>query len=246
MNSFSIFIGLGTFLGLLLTGWRAPKKETLRYVDAAVLALFFALIVGRAFAVATSWGYYSSHLGEIFQVWLGGLSSIGALVGGVLAIFVISVWWKLPAGLLADTLFPLAGALGITAWLGCWFNACSYGVPSNAWWALEARDEWGVVASRIPVQLIGAILTLVIVWLVDWAARHSTIPGLTANLGLFGISTLLFTLSYLRADPVPIWLGLRLEAWGAIGLMIFSGLLAVVLLVRWKYKKSPIPNRRVA
>jgi prolipoprotein diacylglyceryltransferase len=246
VNSFSIFIGLGTLLGLLMAGWRAPKKETLRYVDAAVLALFIALIVSRAFAVAASWGYYSSHFVEVFQVWLGGLSSIGALAGGVLAIFVISFWWKLPAGLLADTLFPLVGALGITSWLGCWFNACSYGSLSHAWWALEARDEWGVMASRIPVQLIGAILTLVIVWLMDWAARRLTIPGLTACFGLFGISALIFAISYLRADPMPIWDGLRLEAWGAIGVMVLSSLLAVVLLVHWKYKKSPIPNRRVS
>jgi len=245
VQSFSIFLGLGTLAGLLLTAWRAPKKETLRYVDAAVVAMFIALVCSRAFAVIVNWGYYGSHLADIPQVWLGGLSSIGALTGGVLAIFILALWWKLPTGLLADTLLPLVGILIISSWLGCWFNTCSYGSPSNAWWALPARDEWGVVAPRIPVQLIGALFTLAIVWWSDWAARRWTIPGLSAGLGLFGNTTLLFALSYLRADPVPIWQGLRLEAWGAIGLMVLSGLIVVVLLVRWKGKKIPVPTGRV-
>jgi phosphatidylglycerol---prolipoprotein diacylglyceryl transferase len=240
VQSFSIFLGLGSLAGLLMVGWRAPKKETIRYLDATVAAMFIALVISRLFTVLTNWGYYGSHPAEIPQVWLGGLSSVGALTGGALAILILALGWKLPAGLLADTLFPLVGMLTITSWLGCWFNACSYGSPSSAWWALPVRDEWGIVSSRIPVQLIGAFITLVIVWLADWAARRRTIPGLTSAIGLFGISALLFVLSYLRADPVLIWQGLRLEAWGAIGLLLLSGLLVVVLLVRWKGKKLPV------
>ncbi|HSB66658.1 MAG TPA: prolipoprotein diacylglyceryl transferase family protein [Anaerolineales bacterium] len=246
MQSFSIFLGLGTLAGLLLAGWRAPQKETIRYLDAAVITLFIALISSRAFAVLVNWGYYASHLGEIFQVWQGGLSSIGALVGGVLAICIVSSWWKLPLGLLADILLPLAGALAITSWLGCWMGACAYGLPSGSWLAVPARDEWGVLAERVPVQLIGALMTLVIIWVTDLAGRRVAIAGLTAAIGLFDISSVIFVLSYLRADPVPIWQGLRLEAWGSIGIMLLSGLIVVVLLVRWRAKKRIASDRRVS
>jgi hypothetical protein len=47
----------------------------------------------------------------------------------------------------------------------------------------------------------------------------------------------LFSLSYLRADPTPIWNGLRLDAWGAAGLMLFSALSLVVLLIYGKPMK---------
>jgi phosphatidylglycerol:prolipoprotein diacylglycerol transferase len=238
-------MGLGALAGLLLVAWRAPKKETIRYVDAAVFALFIALLGSRALFVITNWSYYGSRLGEVIQVWQGGLSSIGALLGGILAIFILVAWWKLPIGLLADTLFPLVGALTITSWLGCWVNTCSYGNPSNAWWALPARDVWGVMAGRIPVQLAGSVLTLALTWLIDRLGKRMETPGLAASLGMLGISAIVFALSYLRADPMPIWHGLRLEAWGAIGLMVFSGLIVVVLLVRWKLNKPPEPNRRV-
>jgi len=245
VQSFSIILGLGTLAGLLLTSWRAPQKETFRYLDAAVITLFIALIGSRAVFVVVNWGYYASHLGEIIQVWLGGLSSIGALVGGVLAICLLSAWWKLPIGLLADSLLPLAGALAITSWLGCWMGTCAYGLPSGSWFAIPARDEWGVLVARLPVQLIGAFMTLVIIWVSDVAGRRVAIAGLTAAIGLFDISCVIFALSYLRADPMPIWHGLRLEAWGGLGIMLFSGLLVVVLLMRWKANKRIAPNGRI-
>jgi prolipoprotein diacylglyceryltransferase len=237
MQPFSLLLGLGALTGLLLAGWRAPKKETIRYVDAGVGILFGALLGSRAMTVAINFNYYQSHPGEIFQVWLGGLSGIGALAGGILALIIVAGWWRIPTGLLADTLLPLVGALTVTGWLGCWVDRCSYGVPTNAWWSIPGRDEWGVLVARVPVQLIGATLSLVFIWLLDRASKRLPVPGLSASIGLFGLSAVMFGLSYLRADPTPIWQGLRLEAWGAIGLMIFSTITVVVLLLGWKFKK---------
>ena len=242
MQSFSILLGLGALLGLLLTVWRAPKKEAERYLDAGLWILLVALVGGRAMAVAVNFKYYQTHTGEMLQVWLGGLSGIGALAGGMIAIIILSLWWKLPAGKLADTLLPLAGAIVITAWLGCWVDSCGYGTPSEVWWAIPGRDEWGVLANRLPVQLLGAILTLVLVWSLDWASKRIPIPGLMAAIGLFGISAVIFTLSFLRADPIPSLNGLRLEAWAAIGLMIISLSAVVVLLLHWKLKKEENPR----
>jgi phosphatidylglycerol:prolipoprotein diacylglycerol transferase len=237
MQPFSLLLGLGALAGLLLTGWRAPQKEMIRYVDAGVFTLFGALLGSRALTVAVNFNYYQTHMSEIYQVWLGGLSGIGALVGGILAVFILAVGWRMPLGSLADALLPLAGALTITAWMGCWVDGCGYGVPSSAWWAVPARDEWGVLANRIPVQMVGAALTLVIIWLLDRSSKRLSVHGMSATIGLFGLSAVVFGLSYLRSDPTPIWNGLRLDAWGAIGLMIFSSVAVVILLLRWKYKK---------
>ncbi len=245
MQLFSVLLGAGSLAGLLLAGWRAPQKEAIRYVDAAVLAMFIALLTSRAVYVAVNWAYYATHLLEIIQVWQGGLSGPGALAGGMLAVIILALGWKFPAGLLADTLQPLVGSITLASWLGCWLGTCSYGPPSAAWFALPARDEWGVMASRVPVQVMGAALTLLITWLIDWAGRRVRVAGLSASIGVFGIAGVLFALSYLRADPVPIWHGLRLEAWGALGLMVISGGVVVVLLARLKLKGLSILKRRV-
>jgi phosphatidylglycerol:prolipoprotein diacylglycerol transferase len=238
MTMFSPLLGAGALAGLILVSWRAAQKERLRYLDASLVALFGALVGSRMLAVAVNWTYYQAHIGEVFQVWKGGLSSTGALWGGILAVIIISWVWRKPLGLLADTLFPLAGTLAIAAWMGCWLGGCSYGVAADIWWALPSRDEWGVVASRVPVQLIGAAATLLIIWLLDTVGRRLPVRGMGAMLGLLGLSAVLFGLSYLRIDPTPIWRGLRLEAWGALGLMILSGLTVVVLLAYWQVKEN--------
>ena len=238
MQPFSILLGLGVLLGLLLTVWRAPEKEASRYLEAGLWVLLGALVGSRAMTVVVNFTYYQSHPGEIVQVWLGGLSGMGALAGGILVIIILALWWKLPVGKLADMLLPLAGTLTIAAWLGCWVDSCGYGLASDMWWALPGRDEWGVLTNRVPVQLMGAIITLVLIWLLDWAGKRLPIPGLNAAIGLFGMSAVIIALSFLRADPTPIWNGLRLEAWGAIGLIIFSLSSVVVLLSRWKIRKK--------
>lgn len=238
MQPFSILLGLGALLGLLMTVWRVPQKETSHYLDAALWVLLGALVGGRLMTVVVNFSYFQRHAGEIVQVWQGGLSGIGAIAGGMLMIFILALWSKYPAGTLADALLPLAGALAITAWLGCWVDGCSYGFTSEQWWALPGRDEWGVLANRVPVQLLGATLTLAIIWLLDRAGKRISIPGIMAAVGLFGASAVLFLLSYLRADPTPLWNGLRLEAWGAIGMMIFSLIVLMVLLLREKFGKG--------
>jgi prolipoprotein diacylglyceryltransferase len=237
MQLFSLVLGVGALTGLFLISLRAPEKERIRYVDAGVLTLFGALIGGRGLSVAVNFNYYSLHQGEIFKVWRGGFSGIGALVGGILVIFILALYWRIPLGVLADALLPLAGTMTIAAWMGCWLSSCSYGLTSDAWWALPSGDEWGVIADRVPVQLMGAGATLVMIWLLDWEGRRLAIHGTGAALGLFGLSAVLFGLSYLRVDPTLIWNGLRLEAWGAAGLMLFSALSLVVLFIYWKIKK---------
>lgn len=237
MQSFSIFLGLGTFLGLLLVVWRAPQKEALRYLDAGLWTLLGALIGSRVAYVLVNLRYYQAQPGEILQVWLGGLSSIGALAGGLIAIIILSRLWKIPAGKLADMLFPLAATLAVTAWLGCWVDSCAYGKPADPWWALPARDEWGVLEKRVPVQLLGAIATLVFMWILESASNRLPVPGLSASAGLFSLSAVILALSILRSDPTLIWNGFRLEAWGAIGLMITSCIIGLLLWLRWRIKK---------
>src|SRR4030042_324772 len=162
MQPFSILLGLGVLLGLLLTVWRAPEKKASRYLEAGLWVLWGALVGSRAMTVVINFTYYQSHPGEIVQVWLGGLSGMGALAGGILVIILLALW--------------------------------------------------GVLTNRVPVQLMGAIITLVLIWLLDWAGKRLPIPGLNAAIGLFGMSAVIIALSFLRADPTPIWNGFRLAA----------------------------------
>ena len=135
----------------------------------------------------------------------------------------------LPLGQLADGLVPLLMLVSLAAWIGCWLDGCAYGPESLAWWSLPARDEWGLLSWRFPTQLLAALLTLALFWLVDRWRPGRKIPGLTASLAVIGLMAIILAASFLRADPGLVWNGLRLDAWAALGFGLLAGLLAGIL-----------------
>lgn len=232
---FALLLGLGATAGLGWVAWQTPSEQTRRYVDAGLFVLLGSALGGRGAYVAVHWPYFQAHLWEIPQLHLGGLAWPGALAGWLLALVLFAILAREPLGTLADALLPLAGSITVSAWLGCWVDGCAYGSTIDSWWAIPARDEWGTLAPRGPVQLLGALLTLGIFWLLNrnWNWLHS--PGLSANLGLLGLSLELFVLSFLRSDPAPFWHGLRLETWAALAFVAASVLPLLIRTERTRY-----------
>jgi prolipoprotein diacylglyceryltransferase len=191
---------------------------------------------GRLAHVAAAWPYYSERLLDIPQVWLGGLSGPGALCGGLLAIGLLAVFTRQKLGALADGYLPLAAALVVSAWLACWADGTVYGPETAGWWGLPARDEWGEISRRAPLQMVGACLSLGVFW---YAERHrdSKRPGLAASLALFGLGLLILATAWLRADLSPTWAGLRPEAWGGLGFTLLA--VAAYLLARLPRRWPP-------
>ena len=227
---FSLLLGLGAGLGLAWAAGRAKPRQVSGVLDAGFAGLLGALLGGRLVYVAVHWAYFAAHLGEIPQVQLGGLAWPGAMLGGGLALLLVARLTQVPFGRLLEALIPLATVLAVCIWLACWLEGIAYGPAVDAWWALPARDEWGVLTRRFPVQLLGAALTLGLAWLVDRPSGRARggllqgldhfLPGHTALLWVVGFSLILLALTLLRADPAPTWLGLRLDAWAALALLI--------------------------
>jgi prolipoprotein diacylglyceryltransferase len=234
MDVFSLLLGLGAAAGLIWVATKSPEKKAHRNVDAGIAALFGALVGGRIAYVAVNWGYFQGHLVEIPEAWKGGISGLGALAGSVLALALLAVYIRPTAGELGDALLPLATTLTIAAWMGCWLDGSAYGAQVDTWWGLQARDEWGILFPRVPVQLIGALLALSLFWSVERISARLPIAGQAAGLALLGLSVELFGLSFLRADPTPYWRGMRLDAWGALALACLASIyLAHTLLRMW-------------
>lgn len=229
---FSILLGSGAAIGLLWAGLQSHKDEAVMVVNAGLVALLGGLLAGRATYAAVHWSYFQLHKAEIPRLFLGGLSWPGALAGGILAVFVYAALVRRPAMHFLDALLPLAGTVAVGAWLGCWLDGCAYGPPIQAWWALPARNEWGTIARRVPVQLMGAVLILITVGLVDLYRPRLRIAGQAALLALFAFGVQMFCLSFLRADAVPAWLGLHLETWSALLLAACSLFVLLVLVLR--------------
>jgi prolipoprotein diacylglyceryltransferase len=194
VDIFSMLLGVGAGAGLIWVAFRAPEKQALSYVDAGLVALLGGLVGGRAVYVAVNWGYFEGHLVEIPQVWLGGFSGLGALAGSVLAVAQLALFVRQTFGELADALLPLATSIVTAAWLACWLDGCAYGAPVEAWWGVQARDEWGILLPRVPVQLIGALLSLGLFWSLERITDRLPVSGQAAGLAVLSLSLILFGL----------------------------------------------------
>lgn len=225
--TFAILVSCGVTLGLYWSIMEAPEELAKTRLEAGVGLLGGALVGSRLAYVAINWQYFRLHPFEAIQAQLGGLTWFGAIVGWLISLHIYSKARQVNLGELGDHLLPLVACLTTTVWLGCWIDGIAYGAPSAAWWALPARDEWGVLKPRLPVQVIGAISTIALFWLLDrignWKrAGWISQTGMKTTLALVIIGMQMLSLSFLRADPAPIWRGLRSDTWLAIAIIAIS------------------------
>jgi phosphatidylglycerol---prolipoprotein diacylglyceryl transferase len=177
-----------------------------------------ALIGARAWHVVTDWSLYVDSLWLALAIWNGGLSILGAMVGGGLGLvawawMTNSSWEK--AKLLGDALalsLPLGQAIG--RW-GNYVNQELYGFPTRLPWGIfiapayrlpEFRD-----ATRFhPLFLYESILVLG-VWVVLWWQARKTWPLPPARRGwlaaqyVIAYALIRFWLDFGRPDRPVLW-----------------------------------------
>lgn len=246
VSYFAAIIGVGAAAGLYrisrpaVGGQSAPRTRQLdasARLNSALLVLLGALAGSRAGYVLVNWEYFRTHLGDTLQVWLGGLAWPGALLGGLLVFGGLVLAWRRPAGALADALLPILAPLVVAAWLGCWQAGSFYGpaLAARTWWAVTARDEWAQVLYRWPLQPAAALLSLLVLGLAERTGSGHAPQGRAASQGWLGLCLLLLGLTFGRADPAPVWNGLRLDVWAGLSLTF----LALVL-----FGLSFVPKKR--
>lgn len=219
--AFSLLVGAGASLGMgrVLTG--APVESRGRAAAAGFALLLVALAGARIV-------YQFNHPAAPFDLPLGGLSWGGAMLSGWLALPFAAALAGIPAGRLADLLFPLAATVLTAAWLGCWMDGCAFGPPTDAWYGVAARDDWGNLAVRLPLQLGGAVLGILTLAAADLLRSRTRRPGLAAGFWLTAAGLQLWWLQSLRVDPVPFFNGYPLNLWGA-AVVVLIGILLVAL-----------------
>jgi phosphatidylglycerol:prolipoprotein diacylglycerol transferase len=234
--SFPLLLGIGSSLGLAWVATRARLRLAQSQLDAGLVVLFASLVGSRLAFAAAHWAYFRSHPLEIVLLPLGGLAWPGAVLGALVGLLTYAALKRQPPLKLADALLPLATALSVSAWLACWLDGVAYGPVLSLRWLVPARDEWGAIAPRLPVQFLGALLTLGLFWLLELRQPPEPLPGLLARRWFLCFSLIMLVISLLRADPAPVWLGLRLETWAAMAFLLLAG------FALWKLTPRPSPS----
>lgn len=231
-------------VGLLLTHAltrRFPHLALPGWIDGALAALAGALLGGRILFVAWEWAYFATRPSLIWQLWLGGYSYLGALLGGLLGLWLWCLPGKRPLRAYANLLTPAFVLAHAGGWYGCWLHGCAYGritQYTGQWWrdwlAADLPDPYGLFELRYQTQLLGlaaSLLTLLIVGgaLRRWLVRVPASGLFPLALACLSLAHLLISL--LRGDPAPQAGGLRLDT-------LLYALCAIVSMIQYRLDSS--------
>jgi prolipoprotein diacylglyceryltransferase len=190
-------------------------------IDGGLIISLVSLLGSRASYVLLNFNYFQDHLLEIPQLWLGGLSWPGALLGAVFSVFLVHWIWNEPLGELADSYLPLRCMLELGTWLAGWGAGIGYGPGTDAWFGIPVKDIFGTIEKRWPLPVLGAFLSGA--WtagVILYPLQRKRPAGTRGLLGAAGLLAILAGISFFRVDPAPELLGLRLESW--LSLLFFA------------------------
>ena len=122
---YGIIITLGMVLGFLYAAWRG-KSEGVSFddlIDFALLTIVLAVIGARAYYVLTTLGegYYQSFR-DVIAIWEGGIAIYGGIIGGALALFIVSRLKKYSKNKVLKVFDMVAPGVMLGQILGRWGN----------------------------------------------------------------------------------------------------------------------------
>lgn len=166
---------------------RPLRQMTLAQVEAmSTSIMLFVLVGGRlGYMCFYQWQMFCKQPWLVFQVWRGGMSFHGAIIGGALGIFYYVIRYRIPFLKLSDLILPWVPlALGLGR-LANFVNGELWGRPTHSQWGMIF--PWVDSQLRHPSQLYEFTLEgLILSWIMWWGYRRSMAQGRLT--GLFSLS----------------------------------------------------------
>lgn len=159
-----------------------------------------------------------SYITDFFLLWKGGLSGVGALIGGLFAVFLFSKLQKIDFLKLADFIVPYIALCFAIGRIGCFLRGCCFGLPTNLpWGILYGKDslayQSGFTVPLHPTQLYLALGNLIIFFILLKANEHNEKKqkerkhGSTLFLFLALFSAQRFLIDFIRYYPESNYMG---------------------------------------
>jgi phosphatidylglycerol:prolipoprotein diacylglycerol transferase len=240
ISSYAACMTLGLIAALAIVALEARQLNirSALWLDAALAAITIGVISARLGYAAINWAYFKDHIGEVFQLWEGGLAWHAGLIGGSIGAWLIAHRSHDRSPLSILDLFSIGAPLGIAfAWIGSYLAAVAYGkelYPSGSFFflAIDAPDWYGVTNPRWPSQLIGVGWAVVIFALIWLTRRKEWRAGIRFCLFIATYSFGAFLIGFTRGDDAPLAFGLRLD-------QVLDGLLVIVAIVSLVSLRGP-------
>jgi phosphatidylglycerol---prolipoprotein diacylglyceryl transferase len=241
--TYTVLLDLGLILGLVLTYYEGKRwlgKPDLG-LDLGLWTVIGGIVGGRIGYVLTYLSTFRENWVQMFQIWKGGLTFLGAFVGGlvVLGIFAlaqrrskekISLWQ------MADVLVP-GLALGIVfGWAACLMGGCAYGATGQGFGYMVLPDIYGLEQMRFATQIAGLIqagLLFILVWLMRNRWPFAGAAFLMYCLLYFGGQ---FFLEFVRGDEALYFGPFRMGQ--IIELVLVAASAAGLLILWWRSRRQ--------
>ncbi|MEW1752163.1 prolipoprotein diacylglyceryl transferase [Streptomyces angustmyceticus] len=231
LRGYAFCIIIGVFVGVWLGNkrWVQRGGRSGTVADIAVWAVPFGLVGGRLYHVITTYEPYfgpNGHPLDAFKVWEGGLGIWGAVALGAVGAWIGCRRRGIPLPAYADALAPgLAIGQAIGRW-GNWFNQELYGKPTDVPWALKISSDPAI--GRIggtyhPTFLYECLWCLGVAALVIWADKRFRLGhGRAFALYVAAYCAGRAWIEYMRVDEAHHILGLRLNVWTALIVLVLA------------------------
>jgi prolipoprotein diacylglyceryl transferase len=224
IHVYGILLAIGIVVASIVierrwVSWGHDRKQ---WQDVVIITVIFGIVGARLYHVATDSEKFEGHWGRVFEIWNGGLSIWGAVIGGVLGLYVITRIKKYDFLGMIDALavgLVLAQAIGR---FGNYFNQELFGEPTTLPWGLEidrAHRPPGFehFATFHPTFLYESIYCVAIAGGLIWIERRRRLKrGQVFALYVIAYTFGRFWLEQLRIDDAKVVGGLRVNSWIAI------------------------------
>lgn len=138
--------GLIVGLALVVSWWLIAKRltrlgwsDTNRLDLAGLSIVLFGVFGARVWHLATDWSLYQAHPWAAIQIWQGGLSILGAVAGGMVGAWLVTLVWSSGPNWLTwldSAVFGLPIGQAIGRWAN-FVNQELYGYPTTLPWGIS-------------------------------------------------------------------------------------------------------------
>ena len=130
---YGVLMALGILIGVWLTLKEGKRRKLTEddILDMCLVIIPSGVVGARLYYVIFEWASYASNPIRALYIWEGGLAIYGAVIGGLIGMFIYSRVKKIRFLKLADCIAPgLVLAQAIGRW-GNFFNQEAFGLPIN-------------------------------------------------------------------------------------------------------------------